>query len=49
MRGVLIGKPASKTACTLRFWPSSAGMLKAFVYQCVYTLRAVECSARLRT
>ena len=42
MRGVLTGKPASKTACTLRFWPSSARLLKALVYQCVYTPHAVD-------
>lgn len=47
MRGTLMGKPASKLACTLRFWPSSAGLLKALVYQCVYTLHAMEWSARL--
>ena len=48
MRGVLMGKPASKSACTLRFWPSSVGMLEALVYQCVYAAGALECFARLR-
>ncbi len=48
MRGVLMGEPASKTACTLQFWPSSAGMLEAFAYQCVYTLGATRRCACLR-
>jgi hypothetical protein len=43
-----MGKPASKLACTLQFWPSSVGMLEAFDYQRVYTLRVSECYARLR-
>jgi hypothetical protein len=48
MRGVLMGKPASKTACTLRFCPSSARMMEALVYQCVYPSCALEGSERLR-
>ena len=48
MRGVLIGEPASKTACTSAILPSTIWILETFVYQCVYTLGAVRRSVRLR-
>lgn len=48
MRGVFMGEPASQPACTRRNYTSSAGMLEAFAYQCVYAPRSSERSARLR-
>src|SRR6202021_393024 len=41
MRGVLMGKPASKPACTLRFCPSSAGIWKP-LFISAFTHRALS-------
>lgn len=45
MRGVFMGEPASQPACTRTKYTSSAGMLEAFGYQCVYAPRSSDRSA----